>query len=869
MIRAESFVKSRLVALLTLPALRWPWLVLVLFLSLTLVSGYLTATQLGINTDTVALINQDLPFLQVRNRLDQAFPQDAGSMLVVVESSVPEQSLAAAREILTATQQQSTLFSSVYLPGDDAFLQRQGLLFLKLDELDRLANKLTEAQPFLGYLSNHFHFQGLVNIIEQGLDPSLEPISPDALTPLLKAVNQTVNAALAGQSRPVSWQQMLALDATEQNSNRRLVIVKPKQNFSELLSAEQPMRFLKTLQQRLEAEHPGLNIGITGEVALEFEEMESLNATITYASTGSLIMVCLILWLGFRSWLLLFATLISLICGLVLTAGFATLAVGHLNLISIAFAVLYIGLGVDFATHFNLRYLECLEQFPDKKTALKNSSLSIGATLCLCALTTAMGFFSFLPTDFKGVSELGLISGAGMFIGLAVSLSLLPALLTLLPKPRLNLRPRVQAPDSWYQLPFRFSKGIRVLALMLAAGSALSLTQVRFDASPVNLRDPGTESVKVFKQLLTSKQDSPFVASALAESQQEADTLAQAFDALPSVHQTLTLSDWVPDQQDDKLDIIDTLNLIVPTSLKTFPIRHQSSDVQAALVKLSCLLNRKDAGFDAVLVSEVQQNINALLSLPRADSVYRQIENDTLNWLPATVHNLATGLNTSPFSLSDIPDSFRMHWLSDSGLYRILIFPEQDLNTPSHLKAFVNELLSVDENVFGLPIGDVMTGQAMVNAFIQAFSSALAIIILLLLIVTRSLGKTLLIITPLLFAAITTAALNVWLDNPFNFANIIVLPLLLGIGVDSTIHITHRLYQPGGNPLNVLKSCTARGVIFSALTTLASFSSLAFTGHVGISSMGLLLTAGIAVTLLATLIILPALLPAKRYPKQL
>ncbi|MDT8405655.1 MAG: MMPL family transporter [Methylococcales bacterium] len=854
---AKSLVKNRIIAFLTHPALRWPWWIVACYLLLSLGSAYISATRLGINTDTVALINQDLPFLQARNQLDAAFPQDASPIIIVAESDIPEQALFAVRQLHHAIEQHPELFASGYIPDDQPFLRQQGLLYLSPPELEHLSTRLTDAQPFIGYLSQHFHVAGLVSIIEQAFAHDIKLDTTTALPPLLKALQQTLAAAADQQSRPVSWQRLLTPDTLGDAPNRRLLLARPKQDFSELLSAEQPMLFLSAQARRLEAEQPGLRIGLTGEVALEYEEMQSLNATMTYASIMSMIMVCLILWLGLRSWALLLASMISLVSGLLLTAGFATLAIGHLNLISIAFAVLYIGLGVDFATHYCLRYRESLLVHQhDAGAALMNSSTSLGCSLGLCALTSAMGFFAFVPTDFKGVSELGIISGVGMFIGLLVSLNLLPALLKLLPKPR-PIQP-LRLPESLYLLPFRYRTVIRSLAVILVLGAGVSLAHVRFDASPVNLRDPNTESVQVFKKLLTASTDSPFVVSALAANLQQAEQLAEQFTRLDSVHEALTLHNWLPEQQDDKLELLDTLNMIIPGGFSNFPKQPQSSDVRGALIKLSYLLEQHGQMLDPSLTDALQQQIYRLLGQAPAEAIYRQIEHDLLAWLPDTLHNLADSLKAQPVSLDTLPASFRQHWVSADGQYRVLIFPEQDLNNPAHLRTFATEVMSVDERVFGLPIGDMMTAQAVVNAFIQAFASALVMIVVLLGIVTGSLRKTLLMTLPLLLAAMTTAAINVWLDNPFNFANVIVLPLLLGIGIDSTIHMVDRAEQPGQRLSKLLKSSTARGILFSALTTLTSFSSLAFTGHAGIASMGLLLTIGIATTLFITLVVLPA-----------
>ncbi|MCK9606299.1 MAG: MMPL family transporter [Methylomonas sp.] len=839
--------------------LRYPWQVLLLFLILCALSIGYTSRHLGIQNNTAQLLDQDLPFQKVRLELERAFPQDASTLIVVVESETPEQTALAADVINRRLAAESSLFESTYIAGDDAFFRRQGFLYLDTEQLEALSGKLIEAQPFIGYLSQHFHFAGLVDIVVHALE-NRETDSAATLDTLLAAIDQTVVAANQGRSHLLSWQQLLTGTGQTQNRTRRLVIAKPYLDFDQLMPAEQPMRYLRELVAEMSALHPGVKMAITGEVALEHEEMETVNHDMLISGIISFVLVCGALWLGLRSARLLLATLIVLIIGLLLTAGFAAVAIGHLNLISVAFAVLYIGLGVDFATHLCLHYQECRSQNMTADDAIIDSMTAVGPSLLQCALTTAIGFFAFIPTDFKGVAELGIISGAGMFIGLAVSLSLLPALLKILSSRARPVRHSAGLPPRFYSFPFRRALAIRIAAVSLAFIATLSLGGVSFDSASINLRDPHSPSVIAFKRLLENQAESPFAISALADNLDQANRLAERFAALPSVHQAITFSDLLPMDQARKLEIIDNLNLMMPTQLSHFADVHQASDVRAALLTLQRAL-QKSATNAAAPLSE--SRINALHthiaefiqradSAPRPDAVYKNLEDRLLTLLPHTLSLLRDSFAASPVTLDGIPDSLRRHWVSGEGKYRVLVTPAEDLNHREHLQQFVNQVMDTHASVFGLPIGDVTSGQAVVDAFIQAFSSALILIVLLLLLMTRSVKSTLLVVAPLLLAALLTGACNVWLNNPFNFANIIVLPLLLGMGVDSGIHIVQRLRHRPNDIDNLLHSSSARGVFFSALTTLCSFTSLAFNNHQGTASMGLLLSIGIVLTIICS-----------------
>ncbi|MFA6172241.1 MAG: MMPL family transporter [Kiritimatiellales bacterium] len=845
---------------------RFPWLIVSAFIVLCVFSAGYTGRHLGINNNTAQLLDQDLPFQQVRLKLEQAFPQDAATIIAVVSSATPEQTALAADFIQRRLQAETAIFESVYRPDDDPFFRRQGFLYLELDQLEVLSAKLTDAQPFIGYLSQHYHVAGLTDIVTL----ALENQTYDAGMPLddlLGAIDQAVVAASHGQSHFLSWQQLLTGSDGEQNRTRRLVIIKPRLDFKQLMPAGQAMAYLRALSDEVAQRYPGVAVGLTGEVALEHEEMETVNHDMLVSGVASFVLVCISLWLGLRSWQLLLATLLALIAGLALTAGFAAVAIGHLNLISVAFAVLYIGLGVDFATHFCLHYQECRALDMDTDKALLHGMTSVGPSLLLCALTTAIGFFAFIPTDFTGVSELGIISGAGMFIGLGVSLTLLPAMLKILSVWPMSAMRSTALPLWLYGLPFRYARTIRIASLLLAIGAAFSLSQIRFDSASINLRDPKSASVIAFKQLLQSQTESPFAISALADSLEQANHLADQFARLPSVHQAVTLGNLVPEQQAQKLEIIDDLNLIMPMQLNRFAAAYETSDVRAALLKLQAALRQARpnpaAGLAGERLDALHQHIDEFIR--RADgaiqpaTAYKNLEDSLLTLLPHTLLMLRDSLAASPVELGDIPDSLRRHWVSDQGCYRVLITPSQDLNAPEQLREFVGQVMDTYPAVFGLPIGDVTSGQAVVDAFMQAFSSALILIILLLLLMTRSLKATLWVMTPLLLAALLTAACNVWLNNPFNFANIIVLPLLLGMGVDSGIHMVQRLRHRPDQADELLHSSSARGVFFSALTTLCSFTSLAFNTHQGTASMGLLLSIGIVLTIACSLLVLPAL----------
>ena len=848
--------------------LRFPWVVVSLFILLSASSLQFTINNLGVNTNVAELLSPDLPFQKNRLKLEATFPKSADTLLLVVEASTPENT-AITTQLLIERLNKEPLFTSVYAPSSSDFFKRQAFLYLEPDELNNLSHDLTEAQPFVGHLAQNFSLKGLFSIINHAFKPK-DTVLPMDINPLLTAINTSLEAQLLGNSHPVSWQRLILGKNSSLEKNRRLILAKPLLDFNQIMPAEEAFLKAREISQEFEQSIDEVSISITGEKALEHEELESVSQGAIFSGILSLTLVCITLYFALRSFKLLLITFTSLITGLILTAGFATISVGHLNLISIAFAVLYIGLGVDFAIHHCLRYRELIAEKQTNLNAIHGSIQSVGKSLILCAITTSIGFFAFIPTDYAGVSELGIISGAGMFIGLIVSLTLLPALLQVLPikaiKQNKTKTPRL---DYLATLPFRFSTGIRVAVIFLILAGSYFIGQLTFDSNPVNLRDPNSESVTTFNRLLQSLDDSPFAVETLADDLTQAVQLAKKFESLDSVKQAITIRNFVPDNQEDKLIIVEDLDLILGSQLGAFssPIEHQENHQALLSFKdnIETVLALKTPHFDLVLLQKLHDNLDRFLA--QTATTYSESEKelslDLLGLLPFSMDLLNSALAATEFEIDDIPTSISEHWVSHNSLYRILIQPQYNLMDQEKLISFVDDVQTIDDRVTGLAVADQSSGKAVVKAFIQAFIGAIVAITLLLWIMLGNLKETLLVIGPLLLAGLLTGAFNVILDNPFNFANIIALPLLMGMGVDSGIHIVHRLAHRDESSDNLLRTSTARGVFYSSVTTFCSFTSLAFSPHVGTASMGLLLAIGIALTLLTTLIVLPAFSPQK------
>jgi hopanoid biosynthesis associated RND transporter like protein HpnN len=835
---------------------------------------YYVVGHLGIHGDTESLFSQDLPFKQVERRYQEAFPMLYENMFVVVDAPTPERAGEAAALLAARLEAEPRYFHRAYLPGGGEFFENHAFLYLETEELEDLADKLAIAQPYLAELSRDGTLRGLTSMMARGGRAVREgDVSGDQLHALFDRFLEALSARIEGRPYHLSWAEVLAEGDIDLDARRRFLLVQPVLEFDELQPAKGSILAVRRIVSELGfTPDSGVRVRITGDVALSYEEMEVLRTQAVAAGIASLVLVAIILALGLRSFRMVLSTLATLIVGLIWTAGFTAVAIGHLNLISVCFAVLFIGLGVDFGIHLCIRYRELLASGLEHSVALNETARDVGSSIFLCATTTAIGFFAFVPTDFVGVAELGLISGTGMFISLFCTLTLLPALLSLRPIPTGR---KYSGGVSWSnaslaQLPLRHPRAIRGTALVMGIAAIFLLPQARFDNNPLNVRDPSSESVRTFNELLEKGISSPWSLNAVAPSLDSAHLLAERIEALDVVERVVTVSDYVPTDQANKLEIIEDVAMFVapppgPDGLVPPP---SVAEQLEALVDLSRELGRLQAsGEQSELVASasrlhpvLDRYLRRLEDSPDPTREIEALQSSMLGSLPEQLRVLDAALSAGHVALEKLPDAILERMITADGRVRLQIFPRDDLNDHAALAAFVDEVKTITPEVAGSASEILESGRAVVRALTQAMLSAFVVITLFLLILWRRIDDTALVLIPLLLASALTVATAVLADIPFNFADVIVLPLLLGIGVDSGIHLVHRARSAAADEVNLLATSTARAVAYSALTTIASFGSLGLATHLGLATLGRLLTIGVTFTLICNLIVLPALI---------
>jgi hypothetical protein len=847
--------------------LKAPLLVVILTLAATAALGVYAVRNVSINTDTTEMLSPELQFRRDFDAYRRAYPIFANNIVIVVEAEDSDRAEDGADALYQRLQQQDRgRFHHIFYPEGDRFFRQNGLLYIGLSDLQALATRLSEAQPLLSTLARDPSMRGLFEVLGLAADAlGTADAQPQQIARVLGRVAAVVEARNADRPRSLSWKELMGGEAAS-DDRRRIIVLQPELDFGQVAPAGAALKEIRRHARELGlTPENGVRVRISGSAAIASEEIGSIADNTALSSQLSLVAVALLLIFCFRSVRLVVASLVTLVVGIVLTGAFAIVAIGSFNLISIAFAVLFIGIGIDYSIHTALRYREMTERGHEGRAALPAAGRSIGKALALMAASSALGFFSFLPTDYRGVSELGLIAGFGMLVAFVTNVTVLPAMLALMPLPAraaaaAPVSTRLAGTEHWL---WRHSRTIVLGSAAIGLAALVALAGARFDRNPLNLKDPSQESVATAIDLLNNPRLRVSTVSILVDSVAEIGPLAESLAKLPSVESVRSIYDYVPREQAAKLDVLEEIALqmtpiLSPSERAAPPDADQRGAAIAALRdKLRSALEQKRAGAIDADVRRLHAALDAFLAGGTEELRTAGLEQDLIGSLPKRLDALKSALNAKPVDFASLPESLRQRELSPAGKVRVEVVPKRDLRDNRALRAFVSEVQSVAPHATGGPVVELLAGDAVVRAFTVASAIAFALITLGLLILLRNITDVLLILAPLLLASAVTIGVAVAVGLAFNFANVIVLPLLIGLGVSSGIHLVVRARR---DSMALMRTTTPRAVLFSALTTIASFATLAISSHWGQASMGLLLLIAISVNLVCYLVALPALL---------
>jgi hopanoid biosynthesis associated RND transporter like protein HpnN len=848
---------ARVVAGVVTASLRARFLVLIAAVALSVLALFACMRFLGMSTNTVDMIDPDVPFRQHAKAFNAAFPQLDKTIVAIVDAPTPERAAEAAERLRAKVAELDTV-RDVYAPGT-GFLRTHGLLYLETPELTRLIDRLADAEPLLATLARQPDLGGLAEILNLAADSDSDRDLP-GFAPLLDEMASSARAQTEGRPRKLSWQALMA-DAGDENrltgQTRQFVVMQPELDYGKLKPASTAIAGVRTAAEAIAVEHRGaVDIRLTGEAVITTEELASVETGGVTAGVLSILAVTIILGIGFGGVRALAACLITLLAGLLWTAGIAAALIGTLNLISVAFAVLFVGLGIDFCIHYTLRFREAGVR--NRKAALVQAGEGVGCAMLLSAGCAAIGFLSFLPTAYRGLAELGLIAGIGMGVAVATSLTLLPVLLKLF---RARARtasdtPRTGTGEPWLVRQRR--NILRVAVLVLAAGATLA-PGIRFDMNPMNLRDANSPAMRAFTDLARNEETTPYVVNALADNVDDAEALAARFRAAPMFGGARTLASFVPEEQEAKLAAIgDAAFFLAPVLRPASDASGRAeADLGGAYAEIRSALDRLAERSDDV--GRAAGEVIAALNTKDEPPDLAELSDRWTGYLPRMLTFLRDGLTVDRVERSDIPADLRARWQTADGRARVTARPVEPIQDNGEIRRFAEAALAVTPRATGAPVTIHKASETVIGAFVRATAYAAAAILIILALTLGRSRDVPLALAPLVVAVVLTLATAAMTGIPLNFANVIVLPLLMGLGVSSGIHLVLRARQTG-DVASAMGSSTPRAVAMSVLTTLASFGTLMVAEHRGMSSMGALLTIAVGFTLFAVLVMLPALL---------
>jgi uncharacterized protein len=840
--------------------------VIVASILLGVVSSWYAVTHFRMTTDINQLISPNISWRQREAEMEKAFPHFE---LIVAAVNAPTQELveAAANALAQRLSQQKDLFRSIDQPRGGKFFAQHGLLFESIADLKQQMDMLTQAQRLVQVLAGDPSLRGVIQTLQFGLlGVQGGQLTLDAMTWPLTLAADTIEKVNAGQQANFSWYELVQGHAASSGDLLRFLEIRAVLDYSELepgRRATDAVRKAAAADLDLAGKYQA-QLRLTGPVPMADEEFSTIKENAELNATVTIAIVLLILWLALRWMRIILAVFACVAIGLAMTAAVGMLLVGTLNLISVYFAVLFVGLGVDFGIQFSVRYRAERHDVDDVKEALLQAGRRAGAPLTLAALATAAGFLSFLPTVYKGVSELGLIAGIGMLIAFATSITLLPALLSVLKPPSEPelLGYSALAPVDRFLERNRMAILI-VTAVVVTAGLPL-LYWLRFDFNPINLRSPKTEAVSTYLALKNDPDSGFNDIQVLEPSLEAADQTAAKLRALPEVSRVLTLSSFIPADQPQKLPLIQNaakvlLPLLNPTAPTAPPTDAQNVSMMGSTVDALKRLAGNGNGGGAVAARRLA---DAMTALSKADPAVRQrLQDIIVQPLRIALDDLRTLFTAREVTRANLPPDLVRDWVTPEGKARIDVAPSGDQSNNEVLQKFARAVQAVAPEATEGPISILEARREVVLAFIEAGACALVSIGILLWLTLRRFGDVLLTLVPLLLAGVVTLEICVLIDLPLNFANIIALPLLLGVGVAFKIYYI-MAWREGQT--NLLQSVLTRAVTFSACTTATAFGSLWFSSHPGTSSMGKLLAISLLTTMAAAALFQPVLMGKPR-----
>lgn len=844
---------------------------------------WFTVQNLQFDTGRNNLVGSEKKYHQNFLKFQKEFPaQD--DLVVVVESERMEKNRQFVERLGPKLEAETNLFTGVFYKGDLKMLGQKALLFVPEEQLKELRRTLQDFRPFIQQFTHATNLTSLFTLVNRQFRTAKqeENAENESLVQALPALERIVTQATKGLQRPGTPPSpgINALFGAGEEAEREIYITYDEGRMylvtAQAVSAElngKALERLRELVQETQFEVPGLNVGITGEPVLEYDEMLQSQKDSTIASIIALLACALIFIYGYSETGRPLKATLCLVVGLGYTMFFTTLAVGHLNILTITFVPILIGLAIDFGVHLISRFEEELRNGRSQQDAIERAIVHTGLGVFTGAITTAGAFFAMALTDFKGIQEMGIICGGGMLLCLVPMMTLLPVLLlrgrqnAIDSAQALNLSQRAKIENFWLRRPVT----VVIVIGILCGLAAWQSRKVHFDYNLLHMQSEGLPAVVFEHKLIESADKSVLFGVVVATNLQELAEIKEQVKKLPSVANVDPISEFLTEDQTKKLELVRQIKRDISTihfpgsDKKPIDIPELSRTLWAMQGYLGQAANMTEK--DEPKLSE------DLLSLRRSIIAFRkemlsdgpetqarlvQFQKALFNDIHETFRALQNQDVSGPMRAEDLPEALRKRFIGVTGKYALQVYPKGDVWQRDQQEKFIKEVRTVDPNVTGTPVQLYEYTTLLKESYEEAAWYALGAIAILVLIHFQSLAALILAVLPVGIGTLWMVGLMGKFDVPFNPANIMTLPLVIGIGVTNGIHILNRFAEE--RTLAILSKSTGKAVLVSGLTTIAGFGSLMLAKHQGIASLGFVMAVGVGTCMLAALIFLPALL---------
>jgi len=839
------------------------------------------------NTSRNDLVGSNKKYHQNFLRLKKEFPtQD--DLVLVVESENTEKNRQFVERLGAKLEAETNLFHDVFYKGDLKMLGSKALLFVPDKDLAELGQTLKDFRPFIAQFTRTTNLVSLFNMVCTQFRTAKQETNAanNALVKALPALERIISQATASlrrQGTPPS-PGITALFDPNGEADQQVYITFDKGRVF-LVTAQAPTDELngaavvrmRQLVAETKAEVPGLNVGFTGEPVLELDEMAQSQKDTTVAAVVSLVLCALIFIYGYQETGRPLKATLCLIVGLGYTLAFATLVIGHLNILTITFMPILIGLAIDYGVHLISRYEEELRQGNSEAASLTTAMVFTGQGILTGGLTTAGGFLAMGFTNFKGIQEMGIICGGGLVVCLIPMLTMLPALLL---RGHQNVtdheqgdlgKKRARIENLWLRRP-AWTAGV---TLALCAVAATQIHKVYFDYNLVNMQSAGLPAVEFEQELIKATPKSVLYGAVVATNLHQAVWLEQQLTNLPAVSGVESMAGRLSEDQTARLALVGEIKEEL-SSVSFHEPDPEPVDIEGLSATLYSLRGYFGAALDAVPEDEAALR-KQLLSAREAIEALRkemlsgdpqrvaasslklaEFQQSLFNDVRDTFQALRNQDNRAPLSVADLPEALHDRFVGVTGKYLLMVYPQQDLWKRENQKAFIDQVGKVDPNVTGTPVQLYHYTALLKDSYQEAAWYSLGAIVILVFVHFRSVSCVLLALVPVAIGSLWLGGLMGWLRVPLNPANIMTLPLVIGIGVTNGIQILNRFAEE--QTPNILGRSTGKAVLVSGLTSMAGFGSLMLAQHRGIYSLGCVMTTGLATCMIAGLTFLPALL---------